>query len=88
MVTTGYECYSYQPDTIQAKVGDTVTQTNTDDALPTVTSGSGTDKNVGAEFDSGMMAEGKIFEHIFTAAGEYSYFCVIHPDMVGKVTVS
>jgi plastocyanin len=43
---------------------------------------------VGAEFDSGMMAEGKIFEHIFTAAGEYSYFCVIHPDIVGKVTVS
>jgi plastocyanin len=88
MVSTGDEGYSYQPDTIQVKVGDTVTWTNTDDALHTVTSGSGTDQNMGAEFDSGMMATGKTFEHTFTAAGEYSYFCVIHPDMVGKVTVS
>jgi hypothetical protein len=37
-----------------------VTWTNTDDALHTVTSESGTGKNVGAEFDSGMMAAGKI----------------------------
>jgi plastocyanin len=88
MVSTGDEGYSYQPNTIQVKVGDTVTWTNTDDALHTVTSGSGTDENMGAEFDSGMMATGKTFEHTFSAAGEYPYFCVIHPDMVGKVTVS
>lgn len=65
-----------------------MTWTNTDDALHTVTSDSGTGKNVGAEFDSGMMAAGKIFEYTFTTAGEYSYFCVIHSDIVGKVTVS
>jgi plastocyanin len=56
--------------------------------LHTVTSGSGTDGNMGAEFNSGMMATGKTFEHTFTTVGEYTYFCTIHPDMVGKVNVS
>jgi plastocyanin len=43
---------------------------------------------MGAKFDSGMMATGKTFEHTFTTAGEYTYFCTIHPDMIGKVIVS
>jgi plastocyanin len=88
MVSSGDEGYLYEPDTIQVKVGDTVTWTNTDDALHTVTSGSGTDENMGAEFDSGMMSTGKTFEHTFGAAGEFPYFCIIHPDMIGKVLVS
>jgi plastocyanin len=40
---------------------------------------------MGAEFNSGLMAT---VEHTFTAVGEYTYFCTIHPDMVGKVIVS
>jgi plastocyanin len=88
MVSSGDEGYLYEPDTIQVKVGDTVTWTNTDDALHTVTSGSGTDENMGAEFDSGMMSTGKTFEHTFGTAGEFPYFCIIHPDMVGNVLVS
>ncbi len=88
MVSSGDEGYLYEPDTIQVNAGDTVTWTNTDDALHTVTSGSGTDENMGAEFDSGMMSTGKTFEHTFGAAGEFPYFCIIHPDMIGKVLVS
>ena len=88
MVSSGDEGYLYEPDTIQVKVGDTVTWTNTDDVLHTVTSGSGTDENMGVEFDSGMMSTGKTFEHTFGAAGEFPYFCIIHPDMIGKVLVS
>jgi plastocyanin len=88
MVSSDDEGYLYEPDTIQVKVGDTVTWTNTDDALHTVTSGSGTDENMGAEFDSGMMSTGKTFEHTFGTAGEFPYFCIIHPDMVGNVLVS
>jgi plastocyanin len=88
MVSSGDEGYLYEPDTIQVKVGDTVTWTNTDDALHTVTSGSGTDENMGAEFDSGMMSTGKTFEHTFGTTGEFPYFCIIHPDMVGNVLVS
>jgi plastocyanin len=88
MISSGKEGYLYQPNTTQVKVGDTVGWTNDDDTLHTVTSGLGTDENAGASFDSGMMGTGKIFEHTFTTAGEYPYFCILHPDMTGKVIVS
>jgi len=88
MISSGDEGYQYQPDTEQVRIGETVIWTNDNDALHTVTSGSGTDENMGAKFDSGMMATGKTFEHTFTTAGEYPYFCTIHPDMIGKVIVS
>jgi plastocyanin len=71
------------------KSGDTVTWTNDDDdTLHTKTSGSGTDENRGAMFDSGMMGKGKTFEHTFATAGEYPYFCMVHPGLIGKVIVS
>lgn len=88
MMSSGDEGYSYLPATIQVKVGESVIWTNDDDTLHTVTSGSGTDENAGAYFDSGMMGKGKIYEHLFTAAGEYPYFCIVHPDMIGRVIVS
>jgi|SRR5215213_5397056 plastocyanin len=88
MVSSGDEGYLYIPNAIQVKVGDTVTWTNDDDTLHTVTSGSGADENMGTTFNSGMMAKGKTFEHTFRTAGEYPYFCMVHPDMVGKVLVS
>ena len=28
------------------------------------------------------------FEHAFAEAGEYPYFCLLHPNMVGAVGVS
>jgi plastocyanin len=28
------------------------------------------------------------FEHNFTEAGEYLYFCLLHPNMVGTVSVT
>jgi plastocyanin len=88
MVSSGDEGYLFVPGSIQVKVGDTVTWTNDDETLHTVTSGSGTDENMGVLFDSGMMGKGKTFVHTFTVAGEYPYFCMVHPDMIGKVLVS
>ena len=49
---------------------------------------------MGKAFDSGLSGpsalttKGKTFSHTFTAAGTYSYFCKLHPTMVGKVLVS
>ena len=88
MVSSGDEGYLFVPGSIQVTVGDTVTWTNDDETLHTVTSGSGTDENMGVLFESGMMGKGKTFEHTFTVAGEYPYFCMVHPDMIGKVLVS
>ena len=83
---------AYSPNPIQATVGQTVVWTNDDSAFHTVTSG--TTGAPDGKFDSGLQgptaltSKGKTFEHTFDAAGEYPYFCTLHPAMVGTVTVS
>ncbi|WP_458743722.1 cupredoxin domain-containing protein [Candidatus Nitrosocosmicus sp. T] len=84
---------SYSPNPIEATVGQTVVWTNDDSAFHTVTSGSVGAPDAGKAFDSGLAgptaltAKGKTFEHKFDTAGEYPYFCTLHPAMVGTVTV-
>ncbi len=63
-----------------AAVGDTVTITNEDGVAHTWTA-------VEGGFDSGTMAEGETFEFTFEEAGEFDYFCSIHPRMEGTITV-
>lgn len=39
-------------------------------------------------FDSGQLGQGENFEFTFEEAGEYTFFCVVHPDaMTGTITV-
>jgi plastocyanin len=82
---------AFDPNPISAKVGDTVTWKNDDSQPHTVTSGSnGTPDN---KFDSSngggsFLAPGQTFSHKFTEAGDYPYYCTVHPAMVGKVSVS
>ena len=77
---------AYQPNPVQVSVGTTVTWTN-DDAQPhTATSGEAVTPD--GRFDSGIMAPGATFDFTFTEAGEYPYFCLLHPNMVGTVSVS
>ena len=84
----------FSPNPINVKVGDTVTWTNSDNMEHTVTSGTGPrDRSMGKQFDSGLsgptvLTAGKTFTHQFTNAGEFPYFCEIHPTLVGKVVVS
>jgi plastocyanin len=77
---------AYSPNPIQVGVGDTVTWTN-DDAQPH-TATSGQNATPDGTFDSGIMAPAATFEHTFTEAGEFPYFCLLHPNMVGTVSVS
>ncbi len=81
------ECFL--PSIVTVGVGGTVTWTNDDTAAHTVTSGNlSTDPdNVGTVFDSSIFMSGKTFENTFDEAGEYDYFCVVHPWMTGKVIV-
>jgi len=85
---------AFAPNPLNAKVGDTVTWTNKDTTFHTVTSGTGpSDTTHGKEFDSGLSGptalttQGKTFSHKFMTAGEFPYFCQLHPTMVGKVVV-
>ena len=77
---------AFQPNPIQVGVGDTVTWTN-DDAQPH-TATSGQNATPDGTFDSSIMAPQGTFEHTFTEAGEFPYFCMLHPNMVGTVSVS
>jgi len=83
---------SFSPNVINVKIGDTVTWTNYDVMPHTVTAGTGpSDPNKGKEFDSGLstpLMPGKTFSHRFTRAGEFAYFCQLHPAMAGTVTVT
>ncbi len=71
---------------VEIGVGGTVTWTNDDTAAHTVTSGTAADGPDGT-FDSSIVMAGKTFEHTFDEAGEYDYFCIVHPWMTGKVIV-
>jgi nitrite reductase (NO-forming) len=77
---------AYQPNPAQVSVGGTVTWTNEDSQPHSATSG----ENVTPDqiFDSGIMAPAATFSHTFAEAGEYPYFCILHPNMVGTVSVS
>ena len=77
---------AYQPNPIQVSVGTTVTWTNNDAQPHTVTSGENATPS--GLFDSSIMAPQATFEHTFTEAGEFPYFCTLHPNMVGTVSVS
>ena len=88
----------FEPETINIKVGDTVTWTNNQLVTHTVTCDPAKAKFPGscvlpagaAPFDSGDMAQDDTFEHQFTVKGEYRYFCIPHEDMkmIGTVVVS
>jgi plastocyanin len=73
--------FAFNPQTIQAKVGDSITWTNQDSTAHTVTLD---DKSV----DSGNVAPSATFSHAFTAAGTFTYHCSIHTNMTGTITVS
>jgi len=73
----------YTLDLAQVPVSATVTWTNDDSQPHTTTSGDNVTPD--AIFDSGIMAPAATFEHTLTEAGDYPYFCLLHPIMVGTV---
>jgi plastocyanin len=77
---------AWSPNPVQVSAGTTVTWTN-DDSQPHAVN-SGENATPTGLFDSGIMAPAATFEHTFATAGEYPYFCLLHPNMVGTVSVS
>jgi nitrite reductase (NO-forming) len=61
-------------------VGTTVTWTNDDSAMHTVTA-------VDGSFDSGFFDNGESWSYTFDEPGEYEYYCLPHPWMRAKVVV-
>ncbi len=79
------ECWS--PADITINAGDTVHWMNVDTAAHTVTGGSPADGPSGV-FDSSLVMADATYEFTFDEAGSYDYFCMVHPWMVGSISVN
>ncbi|QDI89462.1 hypothetical protein Nisw_07955 [Candidatus Nitrosopumilus sp. SW] len=77
----------YLPADLTINAGDTVEWVNVDTAAHTVTGGSPADGPSGV-FDSSLVMGGASYSFTFEDAGSYDYFCMVHPWMVGSVTVN
>jgi plastocyanin len=72
--------FAFQPANVTVHVGDLVTWHNAGKEPHTATADDGS-------FDTGTVPAGGNGSHMFTAAGNFSYICSIHPNMKGTVKV-
>jgi plastocyanin len=79
-VTVKIDNFTFNPQTIKVKVGDTVTWTNADDIPHTVTSKT-------SAFRSKALDTDDQFTFTFTTPGSFEYFCSLHPHMTGSIVV-
>ncbi len=80
----------YDPDELTAAAGSDVTVTNQDTVPHTVTSGTGpTDPNSAQLFDTSLIngGESATLSLAQVAAGQYGYYCLVHPYMTGSIVV-
>jgi predicted secreted protein with PEFG-CTERM motif len=81
---------AYSPNPVEINVGDTVIWTNQDATAHSATSGEDATPTglFGDPSASGsVLVRGKSQSFTFTEAGEYPYYCFLHPNMVGTVVV-
>jgi nitrite reductase (NO-forming) len=75
----------YDPSPLTIKPDTSVTWTNNDSTIHTVTSGLPEQGEVGTLFDSSIMSPGKTFTHVFDKTGTFDYSCTLHPFMRGQI---
>ena len=72
--------FTFKAPVVTVKPGTTVTWTNGDDIPHTVVSKDGL-------FKSKVLDSGDKFSFTFAKAGQFGYFCSIHPHMTGTTVV-
>ena len=80
----------YDPDELTVAAGSEVTVVNQDTLPHTVTSGtSPTDPNSAQLFDTSLIngGESATLSLAQVAAGQYGYYCIVHPYMTGSIVV-
>jgi plastocyanin len=77
----------FVPSKLSVDGNTTVIWTNNDTILHTVTSGN---PYLGPsnQFDSSYLEPTQKYNHTFTKAGDFEYYCTLHPFMTGEVTVT
>jgi plastocyanin len=76
----------YNPEAINISTGTTVEWINEDAAMHTATSGIPTSGADGV-FDSEILNIGDTYQFTFADVGNYDYYCILHPWMIGTVNV-
>jgi plastocyanin len=71
---------TFAPSAVDVQVGETVTFVDKDEIAHTATAE--------GVFDSGTLRRGGRFDFKATKAGTFSYVCVFHPGMTGKIVVT
>jgi plastocyanin len=72
--------FAFGPQTLTVTIGTTVTWTNDDKIPHTIVSTDGLFKSKARDTD-------ETFSYKFEKAGTYSYYCSVHPKMIGQVVV-
>jgi plastocyanin len=78
--------FAFDPPHIEVQVGDTVTWTQGADPEPH--NAVADDDSFRAPPEGVLEEEGATAESTFDEAGEFPYFCEVHPEMRGQVTVT
>jgi len=82
--TTPEGCFIPKEATVD--VGGKVIFSNTDTAAHTFTAGTAAEGPSGA-FDTSLVVAGNSYEWTATTAGEYPFYCMVHPWMAGLIVV-
>jgi plastocyanin len=77
--TVTIDNFTFAPAQLTVKVGDTVTWKNHDDIPHTIVSA--------GKFRSKALDTDDSYSFTFTASGDYTYFCSLHPHMTGTIKV-
>jgi plastocyanin len=71
--------FTFEPAQLTVKVGTTITWKNRDDIPHTVVAA--------GKFRSKTLDTDDSYSFTFTSAGDYKYFCSLHPHMTGTIKV-
>jgi plastocyanin len=72
--------FTFSPESLNVRVGDTVTWTNNDAVSHTSTSNTGV-------WSSPVLNHGQSYSFTFTSIGHFPYHCAIHISMLGVIVV-
>jgi plastocyanin len=78
-ITVTIDNFTFSPAELTVRIGTTVTWKNHDDIPHTVVSA--------GRFKSKVLDTDDSYIFTFTSAGDYKYFCSLHPHMTGVIKV-
>lgn len=70
--------FAFVPSSITVRKGDTIVWTNKDSAPHTVT---------GGDLKSASLGQNQTYSFAYDRTGTFNYYCSLHPNMKGTVTV-